>query len=77
MESEEESGLIARPLRSTETIGIIIGTNIGAGVLGMAYAARKAGYVPLLICLVLTCIFVSLPCCMWPRPACGPKVIIS
>ncbi|MFA5702589.1 MAG: amino acid permease [Advenella sp.] len=57
MESEEESGLIARPLRSTETIGIIIGTNIGAGVLGMAYAARKAGYVPLLICLVLTCIF--------------------
>ncbi|NLA50621.1 MAG: amino acid permease [Alcaligenaceae bacterium] len=54
---EEGSGLIAQPLRSTETIGIIIGTNIGAGVLGMAYAARKAGYIPLVICLALTCLF--------------------
>ncbi len=54
---EEASGLIAQPLRSTETIGIIIGTNIGAGVLGMAYAARKAGYIPLVIYLALTCLF--------------------
>lgn len=54
---DDDSGLVARPLRSAETIAIIIGTNIGAGVLGMAYAARKAGYLPLLICLALTCIF--------------------
>lgn len=57
LKTEEGSGLIAKPLTSTETIGIIIGTNIGAGVLGMAYAARKAGYLPLLACLILTCIF--------------------
>ncbi len=53
----DHSGLEAHPLTATETIGIIIGTNIGAGVLGMAYASRKAGYMPLLVCLIVTCIF--------------------
>lgn len=53
---EQDSGLQSHPLRALETIGIIIGTNIGAGVLGMAYAARKAGYLPLLACLIITCI---------------------
>lgn len=53
---EQDSGLQTHPLRAMETISIIIGTNIGAGVLGMAYAARKAGYLPLLACLIITCV---------------------
>lgn len=55
--NDNASGLKAHPLGSLETIAIIIGTNIGAGVLSMAYAARKVGYVPLLVCLALTCLF--------------------
>jgi len=51
----EVTGLKAHALSRMETIGIIIGTNIGAGVLGMAFAARKVGYVPLLVCLIATC----------------------
>lgn len=54
---EAPSGLKAHALGRTETIGIIIGTNIGAGVLSMAFAARKVGYVPLLVCLAITCLF--------------------
>ncbi|MEW5620808.1 amino acid permease [Pseudomonas putida] len=53
----EATGLKAHALSRMETIGIIIGTNIGAGVLGMAFAARKVGYGPLLICLIATCVF--------------------
>lgn len=53
----EDSGLEARPIKALETIGIIIGTNIGAGVLSMAFASRKAGYLPLFAFLVITCIF--------------------
>lgn len=54
---EQDSGLQVHALGSLETIGIIVGTNIGAGVLGMAFAARNAGYLPLLACLAITCIF--------------------
>ena len=54
---EESSGLKAHALGRMETIGIIIGTNIGAGVLSMAFAARKVGYAPLLVCLAITCLF--------------------
>ncbi|MFG5862404.1 aromatic amino acid transport family protein [Metapseudomonas sp. CR1201] len=54
---ELEPGLKAHALGSLESIAIIIGTNIGAGVLSMAYAARKVGYLPLLVCLAITCIF--------------------
>ncbi|PTU66128.1 MULTISPECIES: aromatic amino acid transport family protein [Chromobacterium] len=51
-----DSGLEVHPIGSLETIGIIVGTNIGAGVLGIAFAARKTGYLPLLACLILTCV---------------------
>jgi amino acid permease len=54
---EAPSGLKAHALGRMETIGIIIGTNIGAGVLSMAFAARKVGYIPLLACLAITCLF--------------------
>lgn len=53
----QDSGLKAHALGRLETLGIIIGTNIGAGVLSMAFAARKVGYIPLLVCLVVTCLF--------------------
>ena len=53
----QESGLKAHALGRFETLGIIIGTNIGAGVLSMAFAARKVGYIPLLVCLLVTCLF--------------------
>src|SRR5450830_1250708 len=55
-----DSGLLALPISRLETIGIIFGTNIGAGVLGMAYAARKTGYLPLLLCLALTCVICTI-----------------
>ncbi len=32
---------------------MIVGTNIGAGVLSIAYASSKAGFLPLLFWLVL------------------------
>lgn len=54
-----ESGLRAEALSRKETIGIIIGTNIGAGVMSMAYAARNSGYLPLFVCLIIACI-----CCI-------------
>lgn len=54
-----ESGLRAEALSRKETIGIIIGTNIGAGVMSMAYAARNSGYLPLFLCLIIACI-----CCI-------------
>lgn len=55
--SKEESGLSVHPLSFGETIGIIIGTNIGAGVLGLAYASRKAGFLPLLFWLMIAGVF--------------------
>lgn len=54
------SGLLAQPISRLETIGIVFGTNIGAGVLGMAYAARKTGYLPLPLCLALTCVICTI-----------------
>lgn len=49
-----DSGLQTARFTNLETIGYIVGTNIGAGVLGLAFAARKAGFVPMLISLLIT-----------------------
>lgn len=49
-----DSGLEDKPLTAMETIGYIVGANIGAGVLSLAYASRKAGFIPLLVCLAFT-----------------------
>lgn len=49
-----DSGLEDKPLTAMETIGYIVGANIGAGVLSLAYASRKAGFIPLLVCLAIT-----------------------
>lgn len=52
-----DSGLSLHKLTLAESIGIIVGTNIGAGILGLAYASRKAGYLPLLLWLAVAGIF--------------------
>lgn len=57
VEAVEGGDLKSHRLSSMETIGIIVGTNIGAGIMGMAYAARNAGFLPLLVCLAIACIF--------------------
>ena len=48
-----DSGLESKPLTALESIGFLVGTNIGAGVLSLAYASRKAGFIPLLVCLAV------------------------
>lgn len=55
--NDNVSGLKAHSLGSLETTAIIVGTNIDAGALSMAYAAHKVGYVPLSVCLALTRLF--------------------
>ncbi|MDO4642002.1 MAG: aromatic amino acid transport family protein [Neisseria sp.] len=45
--------LKAEKITFTEGVAMIIGTNIGAGILSISYASRKAGYMPLLFWLVV------------------------
>ncbi len=42
-----------KQLTFIEGVAMIVGTNIGAGVLSIAFASRKAGFLPLLFWLVL------------------------
>jgi amino acid permease len=49
----ETSVLEVKRLSFWEGVALIVGTTIGAGILSMAYASRKAGYLPLLLWLVL------------------------
>ncbi len=45
--------LKAEKITFAEGVAMIVGTNIGAGILSVSYAARKAGYLPLLFWLVV------------------------
>ena len=54
------SGLEVKRLSFLEAVAMIVGTNIGAGVLSMAYASRKAGFMPLLIWLAIAGIFTTI-----------------
>ncbi len=56
----ESSGLEVKRLTFVEAVAMIVGTNIGAGVLSMAYASRKAGYMPLLFWLAVAGIFTTI-----------------
>lgn len=49
----------AKPLSFVEGVAMIVGTNIGAGVLSIAFAARKAGFMPLLFWLVVVGLFTT------------------
>lgn len=49
----EQGSAPTKSLSFLEGVAMIVGTNIGAGVLSIAYASSKAGYLPLLFWLVL------------------------
>lgn len=53
----DSSAVGAAPTRKSltflEGVAMIVGTNIGAGVLSIAYASRKSGFMPLLFWLIL------------------------
>lgn len=49
----EQVSAPAKSLSFLEGVAMIVGTNIGAGVLSIAYASSKAGYLPLLFWLIL------------------------
>jgi amino acid permease len=42
-----------KSLTLAEGIAMVVGTNVGAGILSLAYASRKAGFLPLLLWLVV------------------------
>lgn len=56
----DESGLSVKRLSFLEAVAMIVGTNIGAGVLSMAYASRKAGFMPLLLWLAVAGLFTTI-----------------
>ncbi len=51
-ESTEES-LVTKKLTLLEGVAMIVGTNIGAGVLAIPYASRNSGFVPLFLWLIV------------------------
>ncbi|MDH4611352.1 amino acid permease [Pseudomonas sp. BN102] len=59
-ESVDSSGLAVHRLSFLEAVAMIVGTNIGAGVLSMAYASRKAGFLPLLLWLAVAGVFTTI-----------------
>ena len=58
--------LKAEKITFAEGVFMIVGTNIGAGILSVSYAARKAGYLPLLFWLVVVGIIttITIPVCI-------------
>lgn len=55
-----DSGLVTARLSPMATVGFIVGTNIGAGILALSYSSRNAGYLPLLLCLIITCVMCTI-----------------
>ncbi|WP_370834075.1 aromatic amino acid transport family protein [Acidaminococcus sp.] len=56
---EEENGTLeVRRLTFTEAVMLVVGATIGSGVLGLAYASRKAGW-PVLLTWLLAAGFLS------------------
>ena len=49
----EEGALSVKKLTFWEAAMIIVGANIGAGILGLAYSSRKAGWPILLMWLII------------------------
>ena len=55
----EEGALKVTKLTLYEAIAIIVGANIGSGILGLAYSARKAGWPILLLWLIVAGVFTT------------------
>lgn len=56
----DEFALKLEPLTFWEGVAMIVGTDIGSGVLALAYGARKAGWPVLVFWLVITAIFTTI-----------------
>lgn len=54
------NGLKTAKITFAEGVAMIVGTNIGAGILSVSYAARKAGYMPLLFWLIVVGIITTI-----------------
>lgn len=52
-ERVSEGALVTKKLTLLEGIAMIVGTNIGAGVLAIPYASRNAGFFPLFLWLIV------------------------
>ena len=52
-ESEATETLVAKKLTLLEGVAMIVGTNIGAGVLAIPYASRNSGFLPLFLWLIV------------------------
>ena len=57
-DQEETGALEIRRLTFTEAVMLVVGATIGSGVLGLAYASRKAGW-PVLLTWLLAADFLS------------------
>ena len=55
----EEGALKVTKLTLYEGIAIIVGANIGSGILGLAYSSRKAGWPILLLWLIVAGVFTT------------------
>lgn len=55
----EEGALKTTKLTFYEAISIIVGANIGSGILGLAYSTRLAGWPVLLLWLVVAGLFTT------------------
>ena len=56
----EVGSLRMEPLTFWHGVAMIVGTDIGSGVLALAYGARKAGWPILVFWLVITAIFTTI-----------------
>ena len=56
----EVGSLKLEPLTFWEGVAMIVGTDIGSGVLALAYGARKAGWPILVFWLIITAIFTTI-----------------
>lgn len=57
--NEQKSALKVQKLTFWEATMIVVGANIGSGILGLAYSARKAGWPILLLWLIVAGIFTT------------------
>jgi len=56
----EETALKIQPLTYWEGVAIIVGANIGAGILSLAYGSRKAGWPILVFWLIIAGVFTTI-----------------
>lgn len=73
----EREAVPAKSLSFLEGVAMIVGTNIGAGVLSIAYASSKAGFLPLLFWLMVVGTLTTVTMLYVANPRCEPVNIFS